>query len=117
GHGHSTLLMADAFPKSRFFGYDTHAGSIEEARRHAASAGHATRATFDLARAVDVPDKKYGLVCFFDVLHDLGDPVAAARRCAEILAPGGTVLLVEPFAQDRLADNLNPVAQLYYTGS
>lgn len=117
GHGHSTLLMADAFPNSRFYGFDTHQGSIDEARRNAASAGLTDRAAFGVSRAVDVPDQKYGLVCFFDTLHDLGDPVAAARRCAEVLAPGGTVLLVEPFAQDRLADNLNPVAQLYYTGS
>ena len=117
GHGHSTLLMADAFPNSRFYGFDTHQGSIDEARRNAASAGLTERAAFGVAGAADVPDQKYGLVCFFDTLHDLGDPVAAARRCAEVLAPGGTVLLVEPFAHDRLADNLNPVAQLYYTGS
>jgi hypothetical protein len=66
---------------------------------------------------VDVPDQKYGLVCFFDTLHDLGDPVAAVRRAEQVLAPGGTVLLVEPFAHDHLADNLTPVAQLYYSGS
>src|SRR5690606_18732325 len=117
GYGHSTLLMAEAFPKSRFYGFDTHTGSVAEARRNAASAGLNARASFDVSRAVDVPNHQYGLVCFFDTLHDLGDPVAAARRCAEILAPGGTVLLVEPFAHDRLSDNLNPVGQLYYTGS
>ena len=68
-------------------------------------------------RATDYPDRQYGLICFFDTLHDLGDPVAAARHAAETLAPGGTVMLVEPFANDRVQDNLSPVGQLYYTGS
>jgi SAM-dependent methyltransferase len=72
---------------------------------------------FDVANAVDYPDKQYGLICFFDVLHDLGDPVAAARHAAKTLAPGGTVLLVEPFANDRIEDNAGTVGQLYYTGS
>jgi SAM-dependent methyltransferase len=117
GHGHSTLLMAEAFPKSRFFGFDTHAASIVEAQRHAAEAGVVHRAQFSMARATDYPDQRFGLICFFDTLHDLGDPVAAARHAAEVLAPGGTVMLVEPFAHDRLEDNLSPVGQLYYTGS
>lgn len=117
GHGHSTLLMAQAFPKSRFHGFDTHAPSIEEARRLAEQAGVASRVRFDVARATDYPDRRYGLVCFFDVLHDLGDPVAAARHAADVLAPGGTVMLVEPFAHDRTEDNLNTVGQLYYGGS
>lgn len=117
GHGHSTLLMADAFPNSRFFGFDTHAESIDEARRNAAAAGVAQRVDFSLARAVDYPDQRYGLICFFDTLHDLGDPVAAAQHAAEVLAPGGTVMLVEPFANDRVEDNLSPVGQLYYAGS
>ena len=117
GHGHSTLLMAQAFPNSRFFGFDTHAESIDEARRNAAAAGVAQRAEFSVARAVDYPDQRYGLICFFDTLHDLGDPVAAARHAAEVLAPGGTVLLVEPFAHDRVEDNLSPVGQLYYAAS
>jgi 2-polyprenyl-3-methyl-5-hydroxy-6-metoxy-1,4-benzoquinol methylase len=117
GHGHSTLLMAEAFPRSRFYGFDAHAPSIEEARRHAASAGVAERVSFEEARAVEVADRGYGLVCFFDTLHDLGDPVAAARHAAQVLAPDGTLLLVEPFAHDHLADNLSPVAQLYYSGS
>ena len=117
GHGHATLLMAQAFPNSRFFGFDTHAPSIDIARRHAAAAGAAPRATFSTAQAVDYPDQRYGLICFFDTLHDLGDPIAAARHAAEVLAPGGTVLLVEPFANDRVADNLSPVGQLYYSGS
>ena len=83
-------------------------------RRQPASA---QRGTFSIARAVDYPDQRYGLICFFDTLHDLGDPVAAARHAAEVLAPGGTVMLVEPFANDRVEDNLSPVGQLYYAGS
>lgn len=117
GHGHSTLLMAQAFPNSRFFGFDTHAASIAAAQQHAAAAGVAQRAQFATARAVDYPDRRYGLICFFDTLHDLGDPVAAARHAAEVLAPGGTVLLVEPFANDRVEHNLSPVGQLYYAAS
>jgi SAM-dependent methyltransferase len=117
GHGHSTLLMAEAFPNSRFHGFDTHAGSIDEARQHASAAGLGDRVNFSQARAENYPNRQYGLVCFFDTLHDLGDPVAAARHAAEVLAPGGTVMLVEPFAHDRIEDNISPVAQLYYAAS
>jgi SAM-dependent methyltransferase len=117
GHGHSTALLAEAFPKSRFFGFDTHTGSIEEARRLAAAAGVTERVDFSVARATDYPDRRYGLICFFDTLHDLGDPVAAARHAAESLAPGGTVMLVEPFANDHVEDNLSLVGQLYYAAS
>ena len=117
GHGHSTLLMAEAFPNSRFFGFDTHPASIDEARRSAEAAGVADRVEFSVARAADYADRRYGLVCFFDTLHDLGDPVAAARHAAEVLAPGGTVMLVEPFANDKVQDNLSPVGQLYYAAS
>lgn len=117
GHGHSTRLMAEAFPRSRFFGFDAHADSIETARRHVVNSNAAQRIEFAAARATDVPDRQYGLVCFFDTLHDLGDPVAAARRAHDVLAPGGTVLLVEPFAHDRVEQNLSLVGQLYYGGS
>ena len=117
GHGHSTVLMAEAFPNSRFYGFDTHAASIEQARRNAAEAGLGDRARFDVSAAADYPGNSYGLICFFDCLHDMGDPVAAARYAAERLAPGGTVLLVEPFANDRIEDNFSLVGQLYYTGS
>jgi SAM-dependent methyltransferase len=117
GHGHSTILMAKAFPKSRFYGFDTHSASIEEARRIAADAGLGKRVTFDVTGALDYPNRNFGLICFFDCLHDLGDPVGAARYAARTLAPGGAVMLVEPFANDRVEDNLSPVAQLYYAAS
>jgi SAM-dependent methyltransferase len=117
GHGHSTILMAQAFPESRFRGFDVHAPSIDAARRNAAEAGVAARVSFDLAGAAEYPDQQYGLICFFDCLHDLGDPVAAARYARSALAPDGTVLLVEPFAHDRVEDNLSPIARLYYAGS
>jgi SAM-dependent methyltransferase len=117
GHGHSTILMAQTFPQSRFHGFDTHAASIDEARRNAVEAGVAGRVTFDVARATDYAGTSYGLICFFDCLHDLGDPLAAARHAASALAPGGTVMLVEPFANDRVDDNISPVARLYYAGS
>jgi SAM-dependent methyltransferase len=117
GYGHSTVQMAEAFPRSRFHGFDTHPASIDEATRIAAKAGLAERARFEVARAVDYADRSYGLICFFDTLHDIGDPVAAARHAADVLAPGGTVLLVEPFANDRVEDNLSTVARLYYSAS
>jgi SAM-dependent methyltransferase len=117
GHGHATLLMAEAFPNSRFHGFDTHGPSIEQAGRLALAQGLAGRARFATASATGYPDQRYGLICFFDTLHDLGDPVAAAEHAAATLAPGGTVLLVEPFAHDRIEDNLSQVGQLYYSGS
>jgi SAM-dependent methyltransferase len=117
GHGHSTTLMAKAFPRSRFHGYDLHAPSLDAARRNALAAGVGEHASFDAASATDYPDRQYGLVCFFDCLHDMGDPVAAARHAARTLAPDGTVLLVEPFAHDRVEDNLSLVGSLYYAAS
>lgn len=117
GYGHSTLLMAAAFPNSTFYGFDSHPASVAEARRLANEAGLAERVHFAVARAEEVPDHRYGLVCFFDTLHDLGDPVAAVSHAARVMAPGGTVMLVEPFANDRVEDNLSMVGQLYYTGS
>ena len=98
GHGHSTVLMADAYPNSRFFGFDTHAASVDEAQRNAQAAGVAQRTQFSMARAVDYPDRRYGLICFFDVLHDLGDPVAAARHPAE--TPGDIAPQGAPEAQN-----------------
>jgi SAM-dependent methyltransferase len=117
GHGHSTLLMAEAFPASRFHGFDVHAASVEQARRNAVQAGLAGRVRFDVARATDFPGNGYGLICFFDALHDMGDPVAAARRAASALAPDGSVMLIEPFANDRVEDNISPIARLYYSAS
>jgi SAM-dependent methyltransferase len=117
GHGHSSILMAQAFPRSRFHGFDVHPASIEAARRNAAEADVATRVAFDGARASDYPGKDYGLICFFDCLHDMGDPLAAARHAAKVLAPDGTVMLVEPYANDRVEDNISPVARLYYAAS
>jgi SAM-dependent methyltransferase len=117
GHGHSTIIMAEAFPNSRFVGFDVHAGSIEAARQHAAKAGVAGRVRFDVAKADDYPRGDYGLICFFDCLHDMGRPAAAVEHAATALAPGGTVLLVEPYASDHVEENLNPVGRLYYSAS
>ena len=117
GHGHSTVLMAQAFPRSRFHGFDVHGESIEEARSNAVKGGVASRVHFDIARATDYPNEQYGLICFFDCLHDMGDPVAAAQYAARVLAPGGTIMLVEPNAHDRVENNLHTVGQLYYSAS
>jgi SAM-dependent methyltransferase len=117
GHGHSTILMAEAYPNSRFIGFDTHAASIDAAQRNAAEAGLGHRVRFEVADAVGYPEVGYDLICFFDSLHDMGDPVAGARHAADALAPGGTVMLVEPFANDRLEDNVSPIARLYYAAS
>ncbi|MEZ2131248.1 MULTISPECIES: class I SAM-dependent methyltransferase [unclassified Sinorhizobium] len=117
GHGHSTVLMAGAFPASQFRGFDAHPQSLTEARKIAADAGLGDRATFATARADDYPGAGYDLICFFDCLHDMGDPVAAARHAASAIAPDGTVLLVEPFANDRVEDNISPVARIYYAAS
>ncbi len=117
GHGASTVIMAQAFPASRFAAFDSHPASIETARARAAEGGVAERVTCEVATAKAFPGTGYDLVCFFDCLHDMGDPVGAARHAREALAPDGTVLLVEPFAGDRLEDNLNPVGRLYYAAS
>ena len=114
GHGASTILMAQAFPASRFAGFDYHEASIATARERAAEAGVADRVTFEVAGADAYGGEGYDLVAFFDSFHDLGDPVAAARRAAATLAPDGTCLVVEPYAGDRVEDNLNPVGRLYY---
>jgi len=117
GHGASTVLMAAAFPASRFTGYDYHAPSVERARALAAESGVADRCTFEVASAKTYPAVGWDLVAFFDCLHDMGDPVGAARHVRESLAPDGTWMLVEPFAHDRLEDNLNPVGALFYGAS
>jgi SAM-dependent methyltransferase len=117
GHGASTIIMAQAFPKSRFSGFDFHAPSIATARARAAMRGVGERTAFEAASADKYPAQGFDLICFFDCLHDMGDPVGAARHALEALAPDGTVLLVEPFAGDRLEDNCNPVGRLFYAAS
>jgi len=117
GHGASTIVLAQAFPNSTFQGFDLHAPSIEEARRRATDAGVEQRASFTQASAKEFPGRDFDLVCFFDCLHDMGDPVGAARQAHAALKPGGTVLLVEPFANDSLEHNLNPVGRLFYAAS
>lgn len=117
GTGASTLLMAKAFPKSRFFGFDYHDKSIELAREKAKKAGLADRVEFEVAKAKEFPGNGYDFVAVFDCLHDMGDPVGAARHVRASLAEGGTWMIVEPFANDQLKDNLNPVGRVYYSFS
>ena len=117
GYGISTVILAEAFSRSTFVGSDTHAESIDAAEKAAAEAGVADRVRFEVAAAGSFTGKGYDLVCFFDALHDMGDPVAAAAHARETLADGGTLLLVEPYAADRLEDNLNTVGRAYYAGS
>ena len=117
GHGASTVLMAQAYPKTSFVGFDYHAPSIEWARKAAAEAGVADRVTFEVAAAKNFPGKNYDLVAFFDCLHDMGDPVGASRHVRAALKPDGCWMIVEPFANDALQDNLNPVGRLYYSAS
>jgi SAM-dependent methyltransferase len=117
GHGASTVLLAQAYPRSRFVGYDVHAPSIEAARARAARAGVADRARFEVADATSYPGRGFDLVAHFDSLHDLADPVGAARRVRRSLARGGTWMIVEPRAGDRLEENLNPVGRLFYAAS
>jgi SAM-dependent methyltransferase len=117
GHGVSTRLMAEAFPNSRFFGFDYHAGSIDTARQAAGDAGLGDRVRFDVHSAKTYPAEGFDLVCFFDCLHDMGDPVGAMKHVRETMAADGTCMLVEPFAGDRLEDNLNPIGRIYYSAS
>jgi SAM-dependent methyltransferase len=117
GHGASTIVLAQAFPNSRFFGFDYHGPSIERARQAAVEAGVGDRTEFAVAAAKQFPGTGYDLVAFFDCLHDMGDPVGAARHVREALHEDGTWLIVEPFAHDRTEDNLNPVGRLYYAAS
>jgi SAM-dependent methyltransferase len=117
GHGASTLLMAEAFPASTFVGFDYHGGSIERARDRAAAAGVSDRVRFEVAPAAGYPGTGYDLVTTFDCLHDMGDPVGAARHVRASLADSGSWMVVEPFAGDRVEDNLNPVGRVYYAAS
>jgi SAM-dependent methyltransferase len=114
GHGASTILMATTFPNSTFVGSDYHEGSLETAREHAREAGVADRVSFEHAPAASYPGTGYDLVTMFDCLHDMGDPVGAARHVRETLGDDGTWMIVEPMAGDRVEDNLNPVGRAYY---
>ncbi|WP_336211007.1 class I SAM-dependent methyltransferase [Nonomuraea sp. LPB2021202275-12-8] len=118
GHGTSTILMAQAYPKSRFEGVDSHADSVETATQAAAKAGVQDRARFSVADATAGLAGPWDLICFFDALHDMGDPVGAAARTREALAPDGTLFVVEPYAADRFEDRIgNPVSMSYYAAS
>ena len=117
GHGASTIVMAQAYPKSKFFGFDYHAASIDRAKAAAKEAGVGDRIAFAQATAKDFPANGYDLVAFFDCLHDMGDPVGAGRHVKETLSKDGTWMIVEPFAHDNLKDNLNPVGRVYYSAS
>jgi SAM-dependent methyltransferase len=117
GKGASTLLMAKAFPNSQFFGFDYHDQSIQGARATAVRQGLADRVMFGVAKAKEFPGKGYDLITVFDCLHDMGDPVGAATHVRNALSKDGTWMIVEPFANDDLKDNLNPVGRVYYSFS
>src|SRR5947209_20523773 len=117
GHGASTISMAEAFPNSEFWGFDYHEASIARAREAAQEAGVADRINFAAAAAKDFPGEGYDLVCVFDCLHDMGDPVGASRHVRETLADDGTWMIVEPNASDRVEENLNPVGRVFYGAS
>ena len=117
GHGASTILMAQAFPNSTFVGFDYHGPSIEWARKAAREAGVCERVSFEIATAKDYPGTDYDFVAVFDCLHDMGDPVGASRRILQSLKPDGTWMIVEPFANDKMEDNINPVGRVFYSVS
>jgi SAM-dependent methyltransferase len=117
GHGASTILMAEAYPRSEFVGFDYHEGSIQAARERAAEAGLDSRVSFEVAKAKEYPGDGYDFVTMFDCLHDMGDPVGAAAHVLETLGSDGTWMIVEPYAGDRLEDNLNPVGRVMYSAS
>ncbi len=116
GHGWSTVLMAQAFPRSQFFGFDFHPGSIEQARAHARE-HNVNNASFEVGTAKNYPARDLDCVTFFDCLHDMGDPAGAAAHVRQSLKPDGTWMIVEPMAGDRLADNMNPIGRIYYAAS
>lgn len=117
GHGASTIIMAQAYPASTFVGFDYHEQSVAHARNAVTEAGVANRVRFEVARAQDFPGKDYDLVTMFDCLHDMGDPVSAAAHVRASVKPEGAWLIVEPFANDTLEENLNPVGRIYYSAS
>jgi ubiquinone/menaquinone biosynthesis C-methylase UbiE len=117
GYGYSTVLMAKAFPKSQFVGFDLDEDSIRQAKRHAEAQGVNGNLQFEVSAAKTFPGSDYDLVTCFDCLHDMGDPIGAAKHIRKSLKPDGTWMMVEPFAGDKLEDNLNPVGRLYYSAS
>jgi SAM-dependent methyltransferase len=117
GHGASTIIMAQAFPNSEFVGFDYHDKSIERAREAAREAGDLRNVSFEEASAKQAPGRDFDLVCCFDCLHDMGDPVGAAKHVREMLKPDGTFMIVEPMAGDDLTENLNPVGRMFYSAS
>jgi SAM-dependent methyltransferase len=117
GHGASTIIMAKAFPKSTFIGYDYHGPSIDSATKAAKDAGTGSNCSFEIASAKDYSGRDFDLVCHFDCLHDMGDPVGAAKHTLQSLKPDGTWMIVEPFADDDVAKNLNPVGRVFYSAS
>jgi SAM-dependent methyltransferase len=117
GHGYSTIFMAKAFPKSTFVGYDFHPASVEQARVHAEQHDATANTKFEVAMASNFPGKDLDLVTFFDCLHDMGDPIGAARHVRQTLKPDGSWMIVEPAAGDKLEDNLNPVSRMFFAAS
>ncbi|HMJ08269.1 MAG TPA: class I SAM-dependent methyltransferase, partial [Pyrinomonadaceae bacterium] len=117
GHGASTVIMAKAYPNSKFYGFDMHPASIENAREKAAQAGVSDRVEFTVAKATDFPDMQYDLIAFFDCLHDMGDPEGAIRHASETLAPGGSVMIVEPMAGNSVEENFNPIGRTFSAAS
>jgi SAM-dependent methyltransferase len=113
GHGSSTVIMAKAYPNSRFWGFDTHPASIETAQQRAKDAGVADRVTFAVANASAIPDEQFDLVAFFDCLHDMGDPVGACKRASEVLAPDGSALIVEPMAGNTVEENFHIIGRTF----
>jgi 2-polyprenyl-3-methyl-5-hydroxy-6-metoxy-1,4-benzoquinol methylase len=117
GHGASTIVMAQAFPASEFTGFDYHSESVAAANARARRAGLGDRCRFEVASAKDFPDRQYDLVTVFDALHDMGDPAGASRHVLETLKPDGSWMIVEPYAGDRVEENLNPIGRAFYASS
>ncbi len=113
GHGSSTIIMAQAYPKSRFWGYDNHEKSIETARQRAKDAGVSDRVTFAVSNASELPDEQYDMVSFFDCLHDMGDPTGACKRACEVLNADGSALIVEPMAGNTIEENFNIIGRTF----
>jgi 2-polyprenyl-3-methyl-5-hydroxy-6-metoxy-1,4-benzoquinol methylase len=117
GHGASTIILAKEYPASTFVGFDYHQPSVDAARKAAADAGVSDRVSFEVASAKSYPGNGYDLVAFFDCLHDMGDPTGAAAHVLQSLSPDGTWMIVEPYANDDVADNLTPVGRVFYSAS